>query len=106
MGKNMSVSNIMGAIDNAISAYLAKDNDSSVPSGFFLCPDQEIQTVTIELMAHPGYPSVPPGGGCGEGPDGFSQSWERLHELETLKNSELQRHYRLRNIQLCAFKDL
>lgn len=102
MGKNMSVGKILGAIDNA-TASLEKQ---PVPSSFASSPDQEARTVTIELMTHPGYPSVPPHGGCGEGPDDFSQSWERLHELKTLKNPELQSQYRIRNIQLCAFKNL
>ncbi|XP_061458980.1 carbohydrate deacetylase [Rhineura floridana] len=105
MGKNMSIAKILGAIENATMAYLAEE-DSSVPSHLSSCPDQENRTITIELMTHPGHPSIPPVGGCGEGPDDFSQSWERLHELETLKNAELQSHYRMRNIQLCAFKDL
>nr|XP_056715180.1 carbohydrate deacetylase [Euleptes europaea] len=104
MGKNMSVSNILRAIDNATTDFLAKA-EPSIPPSSPSSPDQEIRTVTIELMTHPGYPSVPPVGGCGEGPDDFSQSWERLHELETLKNPELQSHYKTRNIQLCAFKD-
>ncbi|NXU16085.1 YDJC deacetylase, partial [Pardalotus punctatus] len=92
MGRNMSVSSICSAIDAAILELTAK-----VPQS---------RTVTIELMVHPGYPSVPPVGGCGEGPDDFSQSWERLHELQTLIKPELQSHYKSRNIQLCSFKDL
>ncbi|NXR47597.1 YDJC deacetylase, partial [Hippolais icterina] len=92
MGRNMSVSSIRSAIDSAIVQLTAKAAHSS--------------TVTIELMVHPGYPSVPPVGGCGEGPDDFSQSWERLHELQTLIKPELQSHYKSRNIQLCSFKDL
>ncbi|NWX66044.1 YDJC deacetylase, partial [Promerops cafer] len=92
MGRNMSVSSIQSAIDSAILQLTAKAPQSS--------------TVTIELMVHPGYPSVPPVGGCGEGPDDFSQSWERLHELQTLIKPELQSHYKSRNIQLCSFKDL
>ncbi|NXT21894.1 YDJC deacetylase, partial [Syrrhaptes paradoxus] len=99
MGKNMSVSNIWSAIDTAIMEFMSK-----VPSPAQLTP--ESRTVTIELMVHPGYPSVPPIGGCGEGPDDFSQSWERLHELQTLIKPELQSHYKTRNIQLCSFKDL
>nr|XP_020666757.1 carbohydrate deacetylase [Pogona vitticeps] len=106
MGKNMSVTNIRGAIDNATTSYLAKVGDSSTLPSSSVSPDQETRTVTIELMTHPGYPSIPPVGGCGEGPDDFSQSWERQHELETLKNTELQNHYKTRNIELCAFKDL
>ncbi|NXT82217.1 YDJC deacetylase, partial [Zapornia atra] len=99
MGKNMSVSNIWSAIDTAIVEFTSR-----APSP----PDLAAQsrTVTIELMVHPGYPSVPPMGGCGEGPDDFSQSWERLHELQTLIKPELQSHYKTRNIQLCSFKDL
>ncbi|NXY66214.1 YDJC deacetylase, partial [Callaeas wilsoni] len=92
MGRNMSVSGIRSAIDSAILELTAKAPQS--------------RTVTIELMVHPGYPSVPPVGGCGEGPDDFSQSWERLHELQTLIKPELQSYYKGRNIQLCSFKDL
>ncbi|NWI93956.1 YDJC deacetylase, partial [Pitta sordida] len=99
MGKNMSVSSIWSAIDSAILEVTSK-----VPSP--APPAQQSRTVTIELMVHPGYPSVPPVGGCGEGPDDFSQSWERLHELQTLIKPELQNHYKSRNIQLCSFKDL
>uniref|UniRef100_K7FG92 Carbohydrate deacetylase n=1 Tax=Pelodiscus sinensis TaxID=13735 RepID=K7FG92_PELSI len=90
MGKNMSVSNIKSAIDSAMLTFTTKQS----------------RTVTIELMVHPGYPTIPPAGGCGEGPDDFSQSWERLHELQILMNPELQNYYKTRNIQLCAFKDL
>ncbi|NXH58151.1 YDJC deacetylase, partial [Rhabdornis inornatus] len=92
MGRNMSVSSIRSAIDSAVLQLTARAPQSS--------------TGTIELMVHPGYPSVPPVGGCGEGPDDFSQSWERLHELQTLIKPELQSHYKSRNIQLCSFKDL
>uniref|UniRef100_T1D6Z1 Carbohydrate deacetylase n=1 Tax=Crotalus horridus TaxID=35024 RepID=T1D6Z1_CROHD len=106
MGKNMSIQSILEAIDNATAAHLANEDSTSPPPSSFLCPDQGLRTVTLELMTHPGYPSIPPTGGCGEGPDDFSQSWERLHELETLTKPDLQEHYRSRNIQLCAFKDL
>ncbi|XP_027762201.1 carbohydrate deacetylase [Empidonax traillii] len=99
MGKNMSVSSIWSAINSAILEVT-----SSVPSPAHSA--LQSRTVTIELMVHPGYPSVPPIGGCGEGPDDFSQSWERLHELQTLIKPELQSHYKSRNIQLCSFKDL
>ncbi|KAM9259673.1 carbohydrate deacetylase isoform 1-T3 [Cariama cristata] len=99
MGKNMSVSNIWSAIDAAIVGFTSK---APLPAH----PTPQGRTVTIELMVHPGYPSVPPVGGCGEGPDDFSQSWERLHELQTLIKPELQSHYKTRNIHLCSFKDL
>ncbi|NXN85208.1 YDJC deacetylase, partial [Bombycilla garrulus] len=92
MGRNMSVSSIRSAIDSAVLQLRARPAHGSAG--------------TIELMVHPGYPSVPPVGGCGEGPDDFSQSWERLHELQTLIKPELQSYYKSRNIQLCSFKDL
>ncbi|NXL30743.1 YDJC deacetylase, partial [Glaucidium brasilianum] len=97
MGKNMSVSTIWSAIDAAMA---------QLPPEAPAAPAPRHGTVTIELMVHPGYPSVPPVGGCGEGPDDFSQSWERLHELQTLIKPELQSQYKTRNIQLCSFKDL
>ncbi|XP_061866190.1 carbohydrate deacetylase isoform X2 [Colius striatus] len=95
MGRNMSVGAIGSAIDAAV-AELVSRAAAAPQSG----------AVSVELMVHPGYPSVPPLGGCGEGPDDFSQSWERLHELQTLMKPELQSHYKARNIQLCSFKDL
>ncbi|XP_042579025.1 carbohydrate deacetylase-like isoform X3 [Cyprinus carpio] len=58
-----------------------------------------------ELMVHPGYPSQPHQGGCGEGPDDFSQSADRLHELNTLRDPFVLNYYRQRGIHLCAFKD-
>ncbi|NXD07331.1 YDJC deacetylase, partial [Nothocercus nigrocapillus] len=95
MGKNMSVGNISSAIDAAVGDFLRQGSASSQSS-----------SVSVELMVHPGYPSAPDAGGCGEGPDDFSQSWERLHELQTLMEPELQSHYKTRNIQLCSFKDI
>ncbi|EMP40268.1 UPF0249 protein ydjC like protein [Chelonia mydas] len=103
MGKSMSVSNIQSAIDTAVAASATKENSLMTQ---FSPQHQQSRTVTIELMVHPGYPTIPPVGGCGDGPDDFSQSWERLHELQTLMNPELQSYYKTRNIQLCAFKDL
>ncbi|KAM5273560.1 carbohydrate deacetylase [Ctenodactylus gundi] len=63
-------------------------------------------TLTVELMTHPGYPSVPPTGGCGEGPDAFSCSWERLHELRVLTAPTLRAQLAQNGVQLCALEDL
>lgn len=63
-------------------------------------------TLTAELMAHPGYPSVPPAGGCGEGPDAFSCSWERLHELRVLTAPTLRARFAQDGVRLCTLKDL
>uniref|UniRef100_A0A452DL36 Carbohydrate deacetylase n=1 Tax=Capra hircus TaxID=9925 RepID=A0A452DL36_CAPHI len=62
--------------------------------------------VTAELMAHPGYPSVPPLGGCGEGPDAFSCSSDRLHELRVLTAPALRAQLARDGVQLCTLEDL
>lgn len=101
MGKNMTISNIQQALDYSIqSLHGCRSSHSSLRS------PHSRTSITIELMTHPGYPSVPPVGGCGEGPDDFSQSWERLHEMEVLKNPLLHNYYSEMGIQLCSFKDL
>ncbi|KAB1255437.1 Carbohydrate deacetylase [Camelus dromedarius] len=61
---------------------------------------------TAELMTHPGYPSVPPAGGCGEGPDAFSCSWERLHELRVLTAPALRAQLAKDGVELCALDNL
>uniref|UniRef100_A0A672RD99 Carbohydrate deacetylase n=1 Tax=Sinocyclocheilus grahami TaxID=75366 RepID=A0A672RD99_SINGR len=83
MGKNMSVPNLKRALSFTLEASL---DDT-------------------ELMVHPGYPSQPHQGGCGEGPDDFSQSADRLHELNTLRDPFVLNYYRQQRIHLCAFKD-
>uniref|UniRef100_A0A8C6NXE5 Carbohydrate deacetylase n=1 Tax=Nothobranchius furzeri TaxID=105023 RepID=A0A8C6NXE5_NOTFU len=62
--------------------------------------------VTAELMVHPGYPSYTQEGGCGGGPDDFSQSSDREHELGMLTEPSVQELYRRERVQLCGFKDL
>ncbi|XP_028904888.1 carbohydrate deacetylase isoform X2 [Ornithorhynchus anatinus] len=91
MGKHMSVGRLGAALERAVGSV--PDRGSS-------------GAVTVELMTHPGHPSVPPAGGCGQGPDRFSQSWERLHELRTLLAPELRDHFRDTGVRLCAFSDL
>ncbi len=104
MGKNMSVSNLKRALgftleaslDDRVSSPLIQSNDATTDS---------YRPVTAELMVHPGYPSQPHQGGCGEGPDDFSQSADRLHELNTLRDPLVLNYYRQQGIHLCAFKD-
>ncbi|MFT7805043.1 UPF0249 protein ydjC-like [Arapaima gigas] len=102
MGENMSLTSIKRAIGNALEAS-RPGNHSILPQCDTTrsdCP------TTVELMVHPGYPSDPQQGGCGEGPDSFSQSLDRQHELDTLMDPELLNFYTQEQIQLCAFKDL
>ncbi|CAJ1068660.1 carbohydrate deacetylase [Xyrichtys novacula] len=96
MGQNMSVSNLQRALHLALST-----GHSTSASG-----EDSDSAVTAELMVHPGYPSLPQQGGCGEGPDDFSQSSDRQHELSVLSNPAVLDMYRQERVQLCAFKDL
>lgn len=104
MGKNMSVPNLKRALGFTLEASL----EDAVNSPLIQCNDaatDSCRPVTAELMVHPGYPSQPHQGGCGEGPDDFSQSADRLHELNTLRDPFVLNYYRQRGIHLCAFKD-
>nr|XP_012632149.1 carbohydrate deacetylase isoform X2 [Microcebus murinus] len=87
-GRHMSAHRVSGALARVLEG---------IPAGHAL---------TAELMAHPGYPSVPPAGGCGEGPDAFSCSWERLHELRVLTAPTLRTRLAQEGVQLCALDDL
>lgn len=87
-GRHMSAHRVLGSLARALE---------DIPAGHAL---------TAELMAHPGYPSVPPAGGCGEGPDAFSCSWERLHELHVLTAPTLRAWLAQNGVQLCAIDDL
>ncbi|XP_063313112.1 carbohydrate deacetylase [Pelobates fuscus] len=98
MGKYMSTHNIQRAIEYGILSL-----HSSLSPGH---STQSSICMTIELMTHPGYPSMPQEGGCGEGPDDFSQSRDRLHELEILRDPSLHSYYNNHNVHLCSFKDL
>ncbi|KAM8960723.1 carbohydrate deacetylase [Pelodytes ibericus] len=103
MGKNMSTDHIQRAVECGIQSL-----QSGLSPGQSLqrLPPQSSTSVSIEMMTHPGYPSMPHEGGCGEGPDEFSQSVDRLHELEVLRNSSLRNYYNTNSVQLCSFKDL
>ncbi|KAM6155628.1 carbohydrate deacetylase [Rhynchocyon petersi] len=87
-GRHMSPQRVSGALAQALE---------SIPAD---------HSLTAELMAHPGYPSVPPAGGCGEGPDAFSCSWERLHELRVLTEPTLRARLAQDGVQLCALDAL
>lgn len=99
MGQNMSIPNLHRALSHALAAGLSHSTFNSASGS-----NQPV--VTAELMVHPGYPSQPQEGGCGEGPDDFSQSADREHELNVLRDPSLLALYRQERVQLCAFKDL
>ncbi|XP_062398726.1 carbohydrate deacetylase [Sardina pilchardus] len=109
MGENMSVVNIKQALGYALGARCLA-NSLTVPStgtqADEIAAPNTVRPITAELMVHPGYPSDPLEGGCGQGPDDFSQSEDRQHELETLTDPSLLAYYKQERIQLCAFRDL
>lgn len=109
----MSVASLKTALQNAVGTPSpSSSSENAEPRSrcdLTAVPDSSQKgdgMLTVELMVHPGYPSLPQEGGCGEGPDDFSQSLDRLHELRTLTDPELRRLYKEKNIQLCAFRDL
>ncbi|KAM9858794.1 carbohydrate deacetylase isoform 1-T4 [Aulostomus maculatus] len=99
MGPNMSISNLQRALRHALAIEPSGTTSCSASSS-----DQPV--VTAELMVHPGYPSHPQEGGCGEGPDDFSQSADRQHELNVLTDPSMLAFYSQEGVQFCAFKDL
>lgn len=60
--------------------------------------------VTLELMTHPGYLTKDVGG-CGNGPDDFSESLDREREINVLLDKRFSEFYRSSEIQLVSFED-
>ncbi|KAL7054179.1 hypothetical protein AAHC03_026508 [Spirometra sp. Aus1] len=65
---------------------------------------------TVELMTHPGYPLTetgPENQGCADslGPDDFSRSIDRAHEMAVLQSSEFSEVVRAFSGQLYGFSD-
>lgn len=109
MGQNMSVGNIKRALGYALGAGCLTNSLTAPLTGTEIGEMAAVNSdrpVTAELMVHPGYPSHPLEGGCGQGPDDFSQSEDRQHELKTLTDPSLLAYYKQESIQLCAFRDL
>ncbi|XP_060077285.1 carbohydrate deacetylase-like [Ylistrum balloti] len=69
------------------------------------CVCSKDQVITCEWMVHPGH--VTSGaGGCGEGPDCFSRSHDRQHEMDILSQKTLSDIYRAMNITMSNFRDV
>jgi len=60
---------------------------------------------SVELMVHPGYPCTDEMGGCGEGPDDFSKSVDRLTEYNFLESAALNDYLKNHNIFLSTFRE-
>ena len=61
-----------------------------------------VRPVVCEYMTHPGQPSVSPAAGCGEGPDEFACSTDRVHELNIISSPEFAEFLKAHHIQLIS----
>ncbi|XP_064612412.1 carbohydrate deacetylase-like [Liolophura sinensis] len=57
-----------------------------------------------ELMVHPGYPTGNIGG-CGTGPDEFSKSADRKHEMDILQSADFKQYLNEKAITVSSFED-
>ncbi|CAD5125392.1 DgyrCDS13627 [Dimorphilus gyrociliatus] len=86
MGSNMTLARLRAKLEETYN-YLNSTLDKDV--------------AVVELMVHPGYKSLSHVGGCGFlGPDQFSMSVEREHELNLLKSPEFSEILEELGIQL------
>ncbi|XP_013394034.1 carbohydrate deacetylase-like [Lingula anatina] len=83
-------------IQSALKAIFSPDNNINKNKSLVSC----------ELMVHPGYPNLDPQGGCGEGPDDFAKSTDRLHEVQVLTSPAMRQFYKEQGIELISFQDL
>ncbi|XP_002741791.2 carbohydrate deacetylase-like [Saccoglossus kowalevskii] len=90
MGEKMTVDRIESALSSSL--YNLKKSKESF--------------LTFELMTHPGYPSMNGYGGCGHGPDKFSCSQDRVHEISILQDERLKMVYKKYNVELCSYKEM
>ncbi|KAK7933045.1 hypothetical protein WMY93_003941 [Mugilogobius chulae] len=93
MGHNMSLSSLQRTLSLALESGTSDSLTKEHP-------------LSAELMVHPGYPSLPGDGGCGEGPDDFSQSLEREHELRVLTDPALSAMFHQEGVSVCTFREL
>lgn len=94
MGSNMAVDKVTSHLDEV---YVANTCSHDIQ------PDKA-SVMTCEWMVHPGH--VTSGeGGCGEGPDDFSKSHDRQHEMNILSQQALRNTYTSMNITLANFQE-
>lgn len=86
MGCNMSIERLQTGITRAFDSV----------------PNLINQTVTCELMSHPGF-ACQGDGGCGEGPDDFSQSSDREYEKSVLESEDMAQFYKKNGIMLMSY---
>ncbi|XP_062589410.1 carbohydrate deacetylase-like [Saccostrea cucullata] len=84
MGSDMTIERLQRQITRAFSSV---END----------------VITCELMVHPGYKTGLEGG-CGDGPDDFSRSPEREHEMSVLRGKDMLEFYCSQGIEVVSFE--
>ena len=90
MGQDMTIAKLQHFLKVTFQGQAA---DGNKQNGRLVC----------ELMVHPGY-MTGDCGGCGCGPDVFSQSHDREHEIKILSSLEMSDFYKTMNIKLISFK--
>lgn len=93
-GQDMSLERLKNRLSEIYKTVESFQDDSNTPRNGTVC----------ELMVHPGYPTKDDGG-CGNGPDDFSQSFDRQHELTTLQSKELQEFLIQNDIHIASFSE-
>ncbi|XP_041348994.1 carbohydrate deacetylase-like [Gigantopelta aegis] len=95
MGSDMTIPRLKNVLSQAFQTLGDETDDD---------PNTEHQpTRTCELMVHPGFITGDDGGCLGVGPDDFSQSNDREHEMQILQSEEMMEFYSNNNIQLVPF---
>lgn len=102
MGSDMNFGDLQKSI---LDAYHKLENRSHDRTAVKDKTTVNRQDNICELMTHPGYKTVNEGG-CGNGPDEFSQSGEREHEMNILSHENMKSFYEENNIKLISFKDI
>nr|XP_039271867.1 carbohydrate deacetylase-like [Styela clava] len=67
---------------------------------------EESLNTKCELMVHPGFRCAGEEGGCGQGPDDFSRSKYREHEMAVLRNQRFKKFLEDQNIDMVSIKDI
>lgn len=70
-----------------------------------MCEQEAANELTCEWMVHPGFPCDTEQGGCGTGPDDFSQDAARRHEFDLLRSDEVRELFKLRRVRLSPFRE-
>lgn len=100
MGRDMTAAYLQACILEAFDS--ADDVISKAAPGLILNKNGDL---ICEVMTHPGHVTGSQGG-CGDGPDDFSQSSDREYEMTLLMSEEMRQFYDKENIELASFDDV